>query len=325
MERRWPKYSLTRSTRFIQVGSRGWTTSTLRSRMGSSWSWSARPGCGKTTALRSIAGLEEISSGTITIGDRIVNDLPPKDRDIAMVFQNYALYPHMTVEQNLAFGLQHAQDGQGRDQAAGHRGGQDARPRAVPEAQARGAVRRPAAAGGDGPGHRPGTAGVPDGRAAVQPGRQAPGVHAGPAHPAARAARRDHRVRDARPGRGHDARAPRLRAPRRAAAAGRHPADTVRPAGEPVRGRLHRLARDELRGRRPDPRRRPRGDLRGPPAAAARLADRGQARAGRLLRPQGDPGRPAVGFRGRAAGRWQLGRGCRCAPMSPRNWAARST
>jgi multiple sugar transport system ATP-binding protein len=63
-------------------------------------------GCGKSTALRSIAGLEEISSGTISIGDRVVNDLPPKDRDIAMVFQNYALYPHMTVGQNLAFGLQ---------------------------------------------------------------------------------------------------------------------------------------------------------------------------------------------------------------------------
>jgi multiple sugar transport system ATP-binding protein len=63
-------------------------------------------GCGKSTALRSIAGLEEISSGTISIGSRVVNDLPPKDRDIAMVFQNYALYPHMTVEQNLAFGLQ---------------------------------------------------------------------------------------------------------------------------------------------------------------------------------------------------------------------------
>jgi multiple sugar transport system ATP-binding protein len=63
-------------------------------------------GCGKSTALRSIAGLDEITSGTISIGGRIVNDLPPKDRDIAMVFQNYALYPHMTVEQNLAFGLQ---------------------------------------------------------------------------------------------------------------------------------------------------------------------------------------------------------------------------
>ncbi len=63
-------------------------------------------GCGKSTALRSIAGLEEITSGTISIGGRVVNDLPPKDRDIAMVFQNYALYPHMTVEQNLAFGLE---------------------------------------------------------------------------------------------------------------------------------------------------------------------------------------------------------------------------
>jgi len=63
-------------------------------------------GCGKSTALRSIAGLEEITGGTISIGGRVVNDLPPKDRDIAMVFQNYALYPHMTVEQNLAFGLQ---------------------------------------------------------------------------------------------------------------------------------------------------------------------------------------------------------------------------
>jgi multiple sugar transport system ATP-binding protein len=63
-------------------------------------------GCGKSTALRLIAGLEEITAGTISIGGRVVNDLPPKDRDIAMVFQNYALYPHMTVEQNLAFGLQ---------------------------------------------------------------------------------------------------------------------------------------------------------------------------------------------------------------------------
>jgi multiple sugar transport system ATP-binding protein len=62
-------------------------------------------GCGKTTTLRMIAGLEEISEGTITIGDRVVNDIPPKDRNIAMVFQNYALYPHMTVFQNMAFGL----------------------------------------------------------------------------------------------------------------------------------------------------------------------------------------------------------------------------
>ncbi|MBN9335825.1 sn-glycerol-3-phosphate ABC transporter ATP-binding protein UgpC [Devosia sp.] len=62
-------------------------------------------GCGKSTLLRMIAGLEDISGGEIEIGDRVVNDLPPKDRDIAMVFQNYALYPHMTVEQNMGFSL----------------------------------------------------------------------------------------------------------------------------------------------------------------------------------------------------------------------------
>jgi len=62
-------------------------------------------GCGKSTTLRMVAGLEDITSGTIRIGDRVVNDVPPKDRDIAMVFQNYALYPHMTVFKNMAFGL----------------------------------------------------------------------------------------------------------------------------------------------------------------------------------------------------------------------------
>jgi multiple sugar transport system ATP-binding protein len=62
-------------------------------------------GCGKTTALRMIAGLEEATSGDLMIGESRVNDVPPKDRDIAMVFQNYALYPHMTVYENIAFGL----------------------------------------------------------------------------------------------------------------------------------------------------------------------------------------------------------------------------
>jgi multiple sugar transport system ATP-binding protein len=62
-------------------------------------------GCGKSTSLRMLAGLEEISEGEILIGDRIVNDVPPKDRDIAMVFQSYALYPHMSVYDNMAFGL----------------------------------------------------------------------------------------------------------------------------------------------------------------------------------------------------------------------------
>ena len=62
-------------------------------------------GCGKSTTLRMIAGLEELSAGNIYIGEKLVNDVPPRDRDIAMVFQDYALYPHMTVYQNMAFGL----------------------------------------------------------------------------------------------------------------------------------------------------------------------------------------------------------------------------
>lgn len=62
-------------------------------------------GCGKTTALRCLAGLEEVTSGNVLIADKVVNDIPPKDRDIAMVFQSYALYPHMTVYDNMAFGL----------------------------------------------------------------------------------------------------------------------------------------------------------------------------------------------------------------------------
>src|SRR6476660_1430277 len=65
-------------------------------------------GCGKSTTLRMLAGLEEVNSGSIYIGDREVTNVPPKDRDIAMVFQNYALYPHMTVEENMAFSLKMA-------------------------------------------------------------------------------------------------------------------------------------------------------------------------------------------------------------------------
>jgi len=71
-------------------------------------------GCGKSTTLRMIAGLEDLSGGTISIGDRIVNDVPPKDRNIAMVFQNYALYPHLNVRQNLSFGLERRRTFQSR-------------------------------------------------------------------------------------------------------------------------------------------------------------------------------------------------------------------
>ena len=74
-----------------------------------------------------VAGLEDITEGEIRIGDRVVNDMPPKDRDIAMVFQNYALYPHMTVEDNLAFGLQLA-----RPPRRSRRSGSPRRPRCWP-------------------------------------------------------------------------------------------------------------------------------------------------------------------------------------------------
>src|SRR6266481_3243542 len=67
-------------------------------------------GCGKTTALRMVAGLEEISEGVLKIGERIVNHVPSRDRDIAMVFQSYALYPHLTVYENIAFGLRIKKD-----------------------------------------------------------------------------------------------------------------------------------------------------------------------------------------------------------------------
>ena len=79
-------------------------------------------GCGKSTSLRMLAGLEEINEGKIYIGDRDVTHIPPKDRDIAMVFQNYALYPHMSVADNMAFALKMAKVPAGGAQEAGRRG-----------------------------------------------------------------------------------------------------------------------------------------------------------------------------------------------------------
>ena len=76
-------------------------------------------GCGKSTILRMLAGLEEVTAGEIWIDDKQVTDLSPKERDIAMVFQNYALYPHMTVEENIAFGLKLRQRVEGRARAEG--------------------------------------------------------------------------------------------------------------------------------------------------------------------------------------------------------------
>ena len=112
-------------------------------------------GSGKTTALRMLAGLEDVDAGSIFIGDRDVTDVAPKDRDVAMVFQNYALYPYLTVAANIAFPLRDRARCEGGTRAACARGRDDARPRRLPRAQAGPALGRSAAAGGDGPRDHP--------------------------------------------------------------------------------------------------------------------------------------------------------------------------
>ena len=123
-------------------------------------------GCGKSTLLRMLAGLENITSGTISIGDRVVNNVQPKERDIAMVFQNYALYPHMTVADNMGFSLKLRGASAERDQQGGQarrrNPGADAAARSLSPA----IVRRPAPARRDGTRHRARSAGVPVRRAA---------------------------------------------------------------------------------------------------------------------------------------------------------------
>ena len=130
-------------------------------------------GCGKTTLLRLLAGLETADAGRLWIGEREVNDVPPAERDVAMVFQNYALYPHLTVFENIAFPLRArhvaaAEIGPARAEGGGAPGAGpllDRRPAA--------ALGRPAAAGGPGARDRAQARGVPDGRAALEPRRAA--------------------------------------------------------------------------------------------------------------------------------------------------------
>ena len=120
-------------------------------------------GCGKSTCLRMIAGLEESTEGLIRIGDRVVNNLPPKDRDIAMVFQNYALYPHMNVYDNMAFGLKLRHTPKSEIQPARAERGGNPGAGAAAQTQAARAFRRPAPARGPGPGDCARAAGLPDG------------------------------------------------------------------------------------------------------------------------------------------------------------------
>ena len=194
-------------------------------------------GCGKSTALRMVAGLEETTGGEIRIGDRVVNDVAPKDRNIAMVFQDYALYPHMTVCDNIAFWLK-LRKSRSRRSGARRGGRQDPRDRGAAGAQARAALRRSAPARGAGSGDRPRARGVPDGRAALEPRRAAarPDARGDPAAPAAAATTTTIYVT-------HDQVEAMTMGDRiavmnaRAPAAGRHAAGALRPPGERVRRR----------------------------------------------------------------------------------------
>src|ERR1700709_2273088 len=107
-------------------------------------------GCGKSTALRMIAGLEEITGGDLYIGDRRVNDVPPKDRDIAMVFQSYALYPHMSVYDNMAFGLKLRKTPKAEIDKRVKEAAHNALDRPLARPQAKGSFRCPAPTGGAG-------------------------------------------------------------------------------------------------------------------------------------------------------------------------------
>ena len=207
-------------------------------------------GCGKSTLLRMIAGLEEVTAGSVEIGGRDVTDLAPRHRDIAMVFQSYALYPHMTVRQNLGYGLKVRRTQKAEIAAASRRGRGPAGARAAARQATCAAVGRPAPARRHGSRHRPRAAGLPDGRAAVEPRREAPRRHARVAGPAARPARRDDGVRDARPDGGDDAGPARRRDAGRTRRAGRRAADAVPRARRPVRGGVHRLPGDEPGRRR---------------------------------------------------------------------------
>ncbi len=231
-------------------------------------------GCGKTTALRMVAGLETISDGTITIGERVVNDLSPKDRDIAMVFQSYALYPHLSVADNIAFGLQLRKmpkaeidkrvawaaklldltpylDRKPKELSGGQR---------QRVAMGRAIVREPQVFLMDEPLSNLDAKLRVQMRAEIAKLQQELGD--------------DHDLRHARPGRGDDDGRPRRRDEHGAAAAGRHAAAALRRAGEPLRRELHRHAADEpARGGGRDVERRRssrRRSARRPAAASAR-------------------------------------------------------
>ncbi len=241
-------------------------------------------GCGKSTLLRMIAGLEEIGGGEIAIGGTVVNRVPPKERDIAMVFQNYALYPHMTVRDNMSFALMLAKRTKADIARARAEGGRHPRPRAVSRPLSAAALGRTAAARRDGPGDRPRPAGLPVRRAAVEPRCEAARADAHRDQGAPPAPEDDVDLRDARPDRGDDDGRQDRRDARRRRRADRRPARSLRPSGQYVRRRIHRLAGDEH-----DSRRRARGRRR-----LARSNSPTASRCPRRWAPRATDGQPVL-------------------------------
>ena len=203
-------------------------------------------GCGKSTTLRMIAGLEEITGGDIAIGGDVVNDVPPKDRDIAMVFQNYALYPHMNVYENMSFGLKLKRTPKDEIDRRVKQAAQilditellDRKPKQLSGGQrqrvamGRAIVRDPKVFLFDEPLSQPRRQ-----AARADAHRDQEGAPEGPHH---------HGLRHPRPGRGDDAGRPRGGDECRPDRAGRHAQRPLPFADHQVRGRLHRLAGDEL-------------------------------------------------------------------------------
>ena len=208
-------------------------------------------GSGKSTVLRLIAGLESLTGGRIVIGDHDVTDTPPQQRDLAMVFQNYALYPHKSVGENLAFGLRV----RGTDQAIiDQRVGADgslARNRGAARPPPGRAVGGPAPARGARPCHRPRAAGVPARRAALESRSAAARGHPRRTGPAAPPPGRDDGLCDARSGRGYDARHADRRDERGRDRAGGGAARHVQPPGDGLRRGVRGVAGDEPVARTP--------------------------------------------------------------------------
>ena len=198
------------------------TGSTSTSPTASWWCWSAPRAAASPRCCAWSRGSKPSPRARSAIGDRVVNKVEPADRDIAMVFQNYALYPHMTVRQNLAYGLKNRRTPQGRDRAAGARGRRDPRDRPFPRPQAPRPFGRPAPARRHGPRHRARARGVPVRRAAVEPRCQAARADAAGDQAAAAAAGHDLDLRDPRPARGDDAGRPARGDERRQDRADRH-------------------------------------------------------------------------------------------------------